>query len=396
MKRTTIHDRTLSGVLVGAMLAAAALGACATEPEEFRPTTGPHAEGQGGTDVVLPEGEELFRALESDLIAQCGSCHETGGIADTPFLGNPEAGDPDPYDAITSWPGVVVENAALSALLRWPADGSHSGPPPSSELAASLLDWLEVEASAVDDVATDPRPTLPPFKPIVPGFNALYLDALGADFAGMAVTFDAEELTESALSLSNLELHTTGVLGVRFEHPLWTAYAADSAEGEPDPVDSFSNVAQEIAAGAAAPIGPGMVVLTNWATGGKLSLAFEVIGAVDPQAEPVAEGPCKALDVFIDSAQSQFTVCADTCHGGNNPTAHNAVDMSELTSDPAAACAQIVNRIDLDDPGASQVVINTDPNGNASHPFKFNGSTSAHDAFVAAVTPWIEAEGQAQ
>jgi hypothetical protein len=68
--------------------------------------------------------------------------------------------------------------------------------------------------------------------------------------------------------------------------------------------------------------------------------------------------------------------------------------MSGLGSDDAAACAQVKNRVDLENPGASQVFVNTDPGGNAAHPFKFAGSVAQWEAFKADLGVWIEAESE--
>ena len=84
--------------------------------------------------------------------------------------------------------------------------------------------------------------------------------------------------------------------------------------------------------------------------------------------------------------------CRNTCHGGNNGQATAAVDMSKLGSDDAAACAQIKNRVNTADPPSSQLFVTTDPNGNAAHPYKFNGDDQAFADFQDAVTQWIMAE----
>jgi hypothetical protein len=381
-----------SSILVGALAIAAA---CGDEPAPL--VLGGGSTGAGGA-VETNRGEEMFRALEAQLVDECGACHVIGGSADTPFLGDPETGNPDPYVAATSWPGLVVEDASDSVLVTWPASGNHTGPAATDALAAQLEAWLTEEAEAVDDTGDDPSPTLPPFRPIVPGFNAVYLDPLGPAFVGMAITFQAEELTSDVLSLTELELHPTTKKGLSLEHPLFTVYAPGTSEGDPDPVDSFSNVTQQIDAGESAPLGPGTLVLGNWTSGGKLSIAFQAIAVVDPLGNEGggggggASGPCVALLAFEDNAAGPLTQSCRSCHGGNNATATNAVDMSDLGSDSAAACGQILNRVDLDDPPASQLFVTTNPGGNASHPFKFGGNQTAFNNFVSAVSAWIQAE----
>jgi hypothetical protein len=66
--------------------------------------------------------------------------------------------------------------------------------------------------------------------------------------------------------------------------------------------------------------------------------------------------------------------------------------MTALTSDPAAACSQIKNRVSPASAGSSQLFITTDPAGNAAHPFKFGGDSGKFDAFKQSVSQWISAE----
>ena len=150
--------------------------------------------------------------------------------------------------------------------------------------------------------------------------------------------------------------------------------------------------------GTAAEFGPGVLVLTNWEEGAKLSIAFAAVSVIDPLAEGGAgggmpTGPCDALQSFIDNASGPLGNCTG-CHGGGNQTATNAVDMSALGDDPDETCGQIKNRVNLADPAASQLFITTDPNGNASHPFKFGGNVGNFNNFVTAVSAWIQEEAQ--
>lgn len=386
--------------LIGFSVLALALAAsvsttsgCAGDPPPFQPgatTTVGSGGGGGEGGAQNHQGEALFRALQDDFVAECASCHKKGGIADTPFLGDPANNNPDPYDAVTSWPGVIVKDASKSVLTSWPASGVHSNGPISSALEAKLVEWLEEEAKGVADVEGDP--IIPPFKPIVPGFNAVYLDPLGSEYAGMAITFQAEELTDKTLSLTTIQVHPTAKLGLEFEHPLFAVYPAGLPDGDPDPVDSFSNVSQTVQPGTVAPLGPGSVILTNWVVGGKLSIAFASLKIVDPMGgEGGAAGACDALDEFVANAAPALGPC-DNCHGGQNGAATNAVDMTDLGSDDDAACGQIKNRVNLSNPSQSQLFITTDPSGTATHPFKFGGNQANFNQFVQNVTQWINAE----
>lgn len=375
------------------LVLAAQQNGCGSDTPGLTLTSTSGGGGAGGADVQVNVGEEMFRELEAELLSNCGACHELGGSADTPFLGAQEDGE-DPYVAITSWPGIVVKSADKSILLSWPRVGQHTGGPTNPQLEAKLEAWLKEEAKAVADVEGESL-VIPPFRPR-PGFNSVYLDPLGDAYLGMAITFIADELTGTTLSLTSMQVHPTLKLGLSFEHPLFTVYPAGSDDGEPDPVDSFSNVAQDVNPGTAQEFGPGTLVLTNWVEGGKISIAFSAVNTIDPLGMgggggggPV--GPCGALQSFVDNASGPLGNCTG-CHGGGNQTATNAVDMSSLGTSPDETCGQILNRVNLGNPPASQIFVTTDPNGNAGHPFKFGGNAANFNAFVSAVSIWIQEE----
>ena len=66
----------------------------------------------GGGPTVENNGDELFAALEEDIMGACGACHDAGGTANTPFLAGP-----DRYETISSWPDIVKEDWESSILL---------------------------------------------------------------------------------------------------------------------------------------------------------------------------------------------------------------------------------------------------------------------------------------
>jgi cytochrome c553 len=358
--------------------------------------SGTTAGAGGGGGAVENAGEALFRDLEQDFFDACGACHDAGGTAGTPFLAGP-----DRYVSTLSWPGIVVKDPAASLLLTHPiAGGGHLGVNIDSDgLASTLLPkveaWLAEEAKGIAEPPPDVGPSIEPVTPIL-GFNAIYLDALGDELLGMAITFTAEELGDSSLLLREIEVHPTAKLGLHLVHPLFVVYPK-GAGPDPDPIDSFSNVDQTFPAGAAGALGPGTLVLSNWQSLAKISIAFEVIevkSADDPGeggGGAGATGGCKAPDAFAESAAPALDPCFG-CHGGSNGAATGAVDMSDLKSDPGSACAQVRTRVSTGDPPSSQIFITTDPDGNAAHPFKFGGSDQDFDDFKDALSAWIEAE----
>lgn len=427
-----MHLRSSTTWLLAASLVAAggAWAGCGGDPEPFDPsgttsasgagpgTTagsggaggsgGSTANGSGGSDAEPNQGEEMFQALEADLMGACGVCHDAGGPSNTPFLAGP-----DRYATISSWPDVVKVDWQNSILLTFPVSGGgHSGSNlDSSAYATTLLPaveaWLEEEARGILEggegggagaggAPPEEQPTIPPFKPIL-GFNAVYLHPLDEAFTGMAITFSAEELTPTSLQLTNMQVHTTSELGLHIVHPLFVVYPVGD-DADPDPVDSFSNLDAYFEPGTGDDLGPGTLILTNWSSDAKLSVAFETIAAYDPNGGEGGGGggggnggaECEAQGAF-DAVADEFTPCL-TCHNGQNPGATGALDMRDLDNDTGAACVQIRNRVDLGDPPSSQIFIVTDPNGGAGHPFKFGNNVNTWNNFRTQVTAWINAE----
>jgi mono/diheme cytochrome c family protein len=383
-----------------ALGAATVAGACTPIPDTLDLGSGGGGgapDGGGGGGDALNHGKELFTALESDLYKACGSCHDAGGIADTPFLAGP-----DVYATMVSWPGIVVQDAKESKLLTYPVAGPQHPYKKfdSAEYATTLLPaveaWLTEEGkNIVTSTMEDAGKHIDPFAPII-GFNAVYLDALGPEYTGMALTFNAQLLDVHVLELDLLEVHPTAALGVHLVHPLFSVLPVGKS-GDPDPVDSLSNVDQSFDSGKAGALGPGTLILTNWRAGAKLAVAFEKIEpfstlVADGGTDGGIEGGCKDVASFSANAAGLLKQNCQGCHGGANAQAKGAVDMTALTSDPAAACSQIKNRVSPASAGSSQLFITTDPAGNAAHPFKFGGDSGKFDAFKQSVSQWISAE----
>lgn len=384
-------------VVAGAFSSAA--GGCVEQPNAIPFPSG--SSGNGSSGSVLPpstKGQELFAALEPDLLKVCGTCHEPGGTADTPFLKGP-----DYYQSVVSWPGVVRKDPKQSLFLTYSVKGGgHSGVNLNGDtvdptLMSRVEAWLAEEAKAIATPSMDQGPAIEPFVPIL-GFNAVYLGPLGPEFEGMAVTFLADRLGNNSLELRDIEVHPTSKLGVHIVHPLLVVYPAAGGV-EPDLVDSFSNVDQTFYPNEGGALGPGTAVLTNWSANAKLSIAFETIEKVDPNAsdggmDGGSTSGCKDVASFDANAKGQFQQRCGGCHAGGNSAATNAVDMTKLGSDATAACAQILFRVKPADPPTSQVFVVTDPGGGAAHPFKFGGNQANFDAFRTEVVKWIEAENK--
>lgn len=402
-----LTNSPLALALASAVLASLANSAgCADQPDGLSGGTYANTGGSGnGTGAgngtagigggVAQDPKVLFEALLPTLEDACGSCHKAGGIADTPFLA-----DPDPYESMSSWPGVVTKDPTQSIILTYPRQGSmHTGTsldssPLNTTLLPKLTEWLTNEAAVIAN-PTDDKPQIPAQAPIM-GFNAIYLTPLDPNLEGVAITFNASKITDSSLMLSSIQVHTTTQTGVHMVHPLLVVYPK-GAEPDPDPVDNFGGIDERFDKMTATELGQGTVILDNWVGDAKLSFAFESVEAWTMDggtggAGGGGGGGCSDLADFNSDAKPQFQNNCFTCHGGGNPAAKAAVDMSKLQSDAAAACAQIKNRINPGDPPSSQIFVTTNPDGNAAHPFKFGGSTGNFNNFKSAISPWIGME----
>jgi hypothetical protein len=410
MSKRRRHRHPGSGwtvLLVCATSLGLAVAISAVGCEDQRPTLEPTSNSGGGTgatttattsaSIDVEKAEQLFEGLAGEMMSACGTCHDAGGFADTPFLREPR------YGSITSWPGIITKDPAESLLLRYSViGGGHSGTNLDSDsLKNSLLpkvqEWLAEESKGIADTPPEQKgKSVDPFAPIL-GFNAVYLDGIDPAFKGMAITFNANELTETSLELTNVEVHTTSKMGIHMVHPLFSVYPK-GGDPNPDPADSFSNVDQYIDYGTSEPLGPGTLILTNWVLDGKLQISFENIETYSTMVgmdggDGGLEGGCVNVDSFNTNAKGSFGQCLG-CHGGGNGQATAAVDMQGLVNDAdvSNACAQIRNRVNLTNPPMSQLFVTTDPNGSAAHPYKFNQNQDAYDSFRNAVTLWVNDE----
>lgn len=396
------HGHPWTVVLVCATTLGASIAISAVGCEDTRPTLEPTANTGGGSGSTttktqssdVGKGRELFDALVGEMMSACGSCHDAGGFADTPFLREPR------YESIISWPGIITKDPADSLLLSYAVSGGgHSGTNLDSDslkntLLPKVQEWLAEEGKAIAETPVEQKgKSVDPFAPIL-GFNAVYLDGIDKAFTGMAITFNANELTESSLELTNIEVHTTSKMGIHMVHPLFSVYPK-GGDPNPDPADSFSNVDQYVDYGRSEPLGPGTLILTNWVQEGKLQISFENIETYSTMSgadggDGGLTGGCTNIDSFTQNAKDSFDQCLG-CHGGANGQATAAVDMQGLVGDADIpnACAQIRNRVSLQDPPNSQLFITTDPGGAAAHPYKFNQNQGAFDTFKANVTVWI-------
>jgi hypothetical protein len=343
------------------------------------------AGGAGGGEPLTPAAQ--FAALEPELRMNCEGCHIAGDAA---FLVEPA------YTSVLSWPDLVLKDWQNSLFLTYAVGNTpHPGTQLDSEpLAETLLPkirtWLEAEAQYLP-VPNPGVPTVGPFIPNLKGFNAVYFKDLGEEYAGIAITFNGSLTAEGYVQMDGIEINPTKDTGVHMVHPLFSVFEPGSSIGVAEPDDTYAAVDATYVPNQTGPLVPQTAVIKNWITDARLAITFDLIEI----ATGMGGVTCNDVASFSTNVQGQLAASCVDCHAGGNATATAAVDMSNLDTDPASACARIKNRVNLLDPALSQIFVNTDPGGGSTHPFKFNGDVTAFTAFRDAALIWITAEQMA-
>ena len=211
-------------------------------------------------------------------------------------------GPPDPYASAVKYPGVVVANPAASIILT---KGRHEGPALTDPLLTDLTQWLTAEAAALP-VAT--MPSTPAFS-VTAGTNDI--DCSAAGIAGLHVTFNAT-IGGDLVTMTNVSVVTPSATGVHITYPIFAIVPPGGTEIDDA---SLSNVDQTIAAGTTAALGPGTLILTQWATGSMMKIEFTAIAPASVGDGGSLSGGCKAVASFTQNAVPaiQANTCLD-CH----------------------------------------------------------------------------------
>jgi cytochrome c553 len=332
--------------------------------------------GDGGSDddggVGSSQGRQLFEAILPDLSSTCGgACHAQGAGGAPLWLG-----PPDPYTSAVKFPGIVVTDPAASIVVT---KGRHEGPALQDPLLSQVIQWLTAEAAAL------PVVTLPqtPLFTVATGANDI--DCSKAGIAGLHITFDAA-IDGTIITLSNLDVVTPTTTGAQVVYPIFAILPSMGAEIDDQ---SFSNEDQTVAAGQTAPLGPGLLILTQWSAGAQMKIEFTTLTPVTVAADAGLTGGCKAVADFQADAYPaiQANTCL-SCHGAGG-SGNAAMDLSALQSNPpdyATGCAQALSQANPQDPAQSEIILA--PTGQvANHPFK-----NASQSFVTMMETWIAAE----
>ena len=302
---------------------------------------------------------------------------------------------PDRYKTITAYSGVIVADVQSSKLLTVGDTVPHSGGPGvAGALRDQVTSWLTAEADAL---AAAPLPATDTFA-VVAGPNTVSLDKTGV--AGATLTFTGI-VSGDSITFAALKLNAPSSMGIHVVHPIFSILPGGSGAPANDVSDSFSNTDQTVDPGEGAALGDGLLILDVTATihrpfqaGDLLRVFFSKIEAVAgnpvPDAgagEGGATGGCNSVAAFTQNAVPAIkqNSCLG-CHQGQNPTATNALDLTQLGTNDTAACAQALTRVNLADKPNSDILL-APTGGVAAHPFK-NASAN----YKTMMLGWIQSE----
>ncbi len=345
----------------------------------------PDMAGSDGS-AAQSSGRDKFNATVRPIMQpRCSPCHGMANGLGPGFM------IPDAYDSLVAYPGMITRDPTHSLLIT---KGPHNGAVFFNDQEKLIvLDWLAIEAAVLPPSVTSSVFATPITLQMGKDANSIDLSPLCANSgcAGATIKFTAEVLGQ-ALKVTDLTVHPDGPSGLHIVHPLFVGVNPMGVKTA-DPVDTLDGYDVTYMNATPAPLGPGLILLTNVAQGDQVTIAFSLIERWDGV---VMTGGCKSPSLFtMDATPSLTTPCTTMCHGGANTAAQNALDMSHVTDGTmmgqAIACAQVLNRVNPAMPSMSDLFAVTDPSGTANHPYKFPDANT-FNAFTQAVTPWITAE----
>ncbi len=329
--------------------------------------------GPVGDSAAGSPARALFEALLPTLSSTCGgACHGLG-VGGAPIW----LGQPDPYTSATKFPGIVTPNPGTSIIVT---KGRHEGPPLADPLLTQVMGWLTAEAAAL------PVVTLPSTAAFTPANGSNDIDCSAAGIPGLHITFNATA-SGNLMTLSGIDVIAPTTTGAQITYPIFAILPQGGAEIDDS---SFSNLVQTVGAGTTTPLGPGLLVLTQWSTGAKMKIEFTaLVKATLADGGSSTTGGCKSVTSFTQNAVP--AIQANTCLNCHNTggSGNASLDLSGLASNPpddATACAQALTRINPQNPAQSDIILA--PTGQvANHPFK-----NASQSFVQMMETWITAE----
>jgi hypothetical protein len=369
------------------------LPGCSDDPAPVRP--GASDGGRDGTGPTLTP-EQMFRALEKELVATCGgtngACHVNGtltGAADKKFLAGPDA-----YVSAKNYPGILpasgdVGDCALLTQIQ------HTGPALSEtpKLFGDVRAWVAAELNAM----TAKLPATAPFT-VQMGFNEVDISNVVPGIEGAKITFLASE-NGAILSLGTMRVTGPTNRGLSMDSPFFVIIPPQGPIITNPNVNGFTGPL-EVPMGQSVEMYSGVLIMTKWKTGGKLKIVFPKLGPLIA-GDAGSQGLCNALAQFTANAVPGFkmTVALDEggsgscvgCHNGGSPIAQNAMDLSKIDTDNAVACAQAKFWINFANKPQSVLILTPSGGSNPNHPVT---SLPANQPPITDIMTWVNAETQ--
>lgn len=335
--------------------------------------------GIGGSPDMAPDAVGMFYSDVAPIVtAACQSCHGVAGTTAPAFM----MAQPDLLTNMLAYPGIIGSTPQKSRLYM---KGLHEGPAFTPDQLTTIGNWITFynQNRGAGD-GGDAKPTIAPFTPSLTANNSIDLAALDPTLSGVKVTFDAQ-MVGTSIELKNITLVAPASTGVHVTHPLFVIWD-QNLNPTPDPVDSFSGLDETVFSGSSAALGPGTLLLPNFATGDLISVAFTLAETKMGSADGGVTTACKNLTMFVNTVKPLLAAnnCSTQCHVGGAPTASLKWD----TTPDAALCAVALTEINTATPAQSQLLLQPDPAQNNGHPQKVNPFTN----WQTTVTAWINAE----
>jgi hypothetical protein len=335
--------------------------------------------GGGNVDMAPDVVGKFYSEVEPIITPACGGCHGMTGTAAPAFM----MAQPDMLQNLLSYPGIISSSTQKSRLYM---KGLHEGPAFTPDQLMTVGAWIDFyNANRAIGDGGDARPSISPFTPSMTAMNSIDLAALDPSISGVKVTFTAQ-MVGTSIELTNIKVTTPASTGVHVVHPVFVIWDQNLTP-TPDPVDSFSNLDETVFSGTTAALGPGTLLMPNFAAGSLLSVAFTLAEPKTGSSDGGTISGCKNLTMFVNNVKPLLAsnTCSTNCHVGANPTAGLKWD----TTPDASLCAVALTEINTTTPAMSQLLLQPDPaqTGNG-HPQKVNPFT----AYSTAVTNWINAE----
>lgn len=365
----------------------------------------------GGSDGLTTQQRDAREKWLNDALpvfrTNCMTCHN-GSRAGVGFLVG--ADDLAIHDTLMNFqPAVVNLEAASSSRVL--TKGLHDGPQLTADQSAALLLWLEAERQAANHDPDHPIVQLatpkiavqlctagdPDTTPATCPTNHVSLETVptdGTTIPGAEISFVAQPL-QSGLYVTRLSA-SGGTAGVYMEHLLFVSLPPAPAQPFPDQIDRYFALKLNLAASKTTPIDGGTEDFAGFAPTDMIEIHFKKLTVFQPETTTSTDTGCKVLDKFKANAQGPLNTNCASCHAGANATAQAAMDLANIASTDDAklllACNQVRSRINLTNTDQSGFYLAPDPGNATNHPFKFNGSATAFNAFKTAMDVWVKAE----